>query len=115
MKLYLDDDSVSGRLVILLRQAGHDVQLPSEAGTSGKTDPVHLRHAIHDGRICLTHNYGDFEDLHELLKEAQGHHPGIWVVRREMTESVISREWALCVRSKGCLPRVRPSPTNISS
>jgi predicted nuclease of predicted toxin-antitoxin system len=83
MRLYLDDDSVSNRLVHLLRQAGHDVQLPSDVGNSGKKDAVHLRHAIHEDRVFLTHNYGDFEDLHELLTEARGHHPGICVIRRE--------------------------------
>ena len=31
----------------------------------------------------LTGNYDDFADLHDLIREAQGHHPGILVVRRD--------------------------------
>ncbi len=46
MKLYLDDDTVETHLAKLLRNAGHDVQLPSEVGMVGKPDPVHLTHAI---------------------------------------------------------------------
>jgi hypothetical protein len=57
MRLYLDDDSASALLARLLRQAGHDVQLPVEVGMSGEDDPVHLAHAIREGRVCLSHNH----------------------------------------------------------
>jgi predicted nuclease of predicted toxin-antitoxin system len=83
MRLYLDDDSASPRLAMLLRQAGHDVQIPAHVGRAGATDPVHLAHAIRDGRTLLSRNYDDFEDLHELVTAAQGHHPGILIVRRD--------------------------------
>jgi predicted nuclease of predicted toxin-antitoxin system len=83
MKLYLDDDSIFLVLVQLLRQAGHDVLLPADLGIAGAADPVHLRHAIREQRVFLTHNYDDFRFLHDLLLEGQGHHPGILVVRRD--------------------------------
>jgi len=83
MMLYLDDDSIFPVLVRLLRQAGHDVLLPADLGISGVDDPVHLRYAIRNKRVLLTHNYQDFEFLHDLVLEAQGHHPGICVVRRD--------------------------------
>ncbi len=83
MKLYLDDDSASPLLSKLLRNAGHDVQLPSDVGMSGKPDPVHLTHAIRDGLVCLTKNYDDYWLLHILLMQALGHHPGIFVVRQD--------------------------------
>jgi predicted nuclease of predicted toxin-antitoxin system len=83
MKLYLDDDSASLRLTQLLRKAGHDVQIPADVGLRGRKDPVHLRHAIGADRICVTKNYKDFEELHLLVLGAQGHHPGIWVVRND--------------------------------
>jgi Domain of unknown function (DUF5615) len=83
MRLYLDDDSIYGLLVKLLRQAGHDVLLPADLGVSGTDDPVHLRYAIRDHRAFLTHHYDDFLLLRELLLEGQGHHPGILVVRRD--------------------------------
>src|SRR5262249_43975418 len=70
-------------LVRLLLHAGHDVQRPADASLSGRADPVHLTHAIRDGRLCLTRNYGDYEELHLLILEARGHHPGILVVRQD--------------------------------
>jgi hypothetical protein len=82
MNLYLDDDIASTLLARLLRNAGHDVQLPADSALSGKPDAVHLTHAIVEQRVLLTRNYQDFEDLHLLVMQAQGHHPGIMVVRR---------------------------------
>jgi hypothetical protein len=83
MNLYLDDDSVDHTLVQLLRRAGHDVELPLDVGLSGEDDPVHLRHAIHVGRVLLSANHKDFELLHDLIDEAGGHHPGIMIVRKD--------------------------------
>lgn len=83
MRLYLDDDVAAPFLTRLLRNAAHDVQIPADAGMAGKEDAVHLTHAIREGRVCLSRNYGDFENLHNLIKQAQGHHPGILVVRRD--------------------------------
>lgn len=40
MRLYLDDDSVSGRLVSFLQQAGHDVMIPADVNLSGQDDVV---------------------------------------------------------------------------
>jgi hypothetical protein len=38
-------------------------------------------HAIRDRRAILTRNYGDFEDLHDLVvSAASGHHVGILAV-----------------------------------
>jgi hypothetical protein len=83
MRLYLDDDSASPLLARLLRLAGHDVQLPADVGMAGKDDAVHLTHAIDADRACLSQNYRDFENLHNLVIRSQGHHPGILIVRRD--------------------------------
>ncbi len=83
MMLYVDDDTIEAALILALRQAGHDVRTPAEAGLSGTKDPVHFRRAIHEGRSLLSHNYDDFKKLHELVLEAQGRHPGVLVVRRD--------------------------------
>lgn len=83
MKLYLDDDSVNPVLVRQLRQAGHDVQLPSDVGLAGEDDPVHLTHTIRDDRVLLSHNHRDFEKLHKLVMQSGGHHPGIFSVRKD--------------------------------
>ena len=50
---------------------------------AGEDDPVHLAHAIDQGRICLSEDHDDFGKLHHLILRAQGHHPGICVVRRD--------------------------------
>src|SRR5207237_4542722 len=83
MKLYLDDDTAAPLLAKLLRKAAHDVQMPSDTGMVGAPDPVHLTRAIADGRICLTKNHDDFWILHNLIKQAQGRHSGIAVVRQD--------------------------------
>lgn len=83
MRLYLDDDTSSVLLARLLRRAGHDVQAPQEVGLAGEDDAVHLTHAVREGRVLLTGNHGDFRNLHNLVLEARGHHPGVFVVRRD--------------------------------
>jgi hypothetical protein len=83
MKIYLDDDCASHLLMQMLREAEHDVRIPSEARLGGEHDAVHFRHAIRDGRVILTRNYEDFEELHELVLDAGGHHPGILIIRKD--------------------------------
>jgi hypothetical protein len=39
--------------------------------------------AVRAGRVLLTRNYRDFDDLHDLAMALQGHHPGILVVRMD--------------------------------
>ena len=83
MNLYLDDDVASPLLAQLLRKAGHDVQLPNDVGLSGDDDPVHFRHAATNNRAIVTGNHDDFKNLHWLVVDLQGHHPGVLVVRRD--------------------------------
>jgi predicted nuclease of predicted toxin-antitoxin system len=83
MNLYLDDDSANTILAAVLRKARHDVRLPATVGLAGAKDPVHLTRAIAEHRILLTRNYDDFEALHLLIMQAQGHHPGILLIRRD--------------------------------
>jgi hypothetical protein len=83
MTLYLDDDSTDAVLVRLLVADGHLVVLPADVGLSGKKDPVHVMEAIRTNRVLLTHNYDDFNLLHQLILLVGGHHPGILAVRRD--------------------------------
>lgn len=83
MRLYLDDNLIDHRLVQRLRRSGHDVQSPVDVGMRGEADPVHLTHAIRENRVLLTSDHDDFEDLHDLLMQATGHHPGIVAVRSD--------------------------------
>jgi len=83
MLLYIDDDSVDGVLIRRLANSGYNSLTPSVAGTAGQADPVHFMSAIRTGRVVLTRDYDDFKLLHDLVLLAGGHHPGIFVVRRD--------------------------------
>jgi hypothetical protein len=83
VNLYLDDDSVEGLLVKLLRAAKHDVVIPHDIGKDGAADADHFLEAIRRSRVVLTKTYGDFEALHRLVLFLGGHHPGIFIVRRD--------------------------------
>ena len=83
MRIYIDEDLAAGLLLRLLQKAGHDVEAPAGAGMLGRSDPAQFTFAIHESRICLTANYDDYEELHWLLQEATGNHPGILVVRQD--------------------------------
>jgi uncharacterized protein DUF5615 len=83
MKLYHDDDVASSLLAKLLRIAAHDALMPADVGMSGAADAVHLTRAIRDSRACLARNYVDFWILHNLIRQAEGRHPGILVVRQD--------------------------------
>ncbi len=83
MRLYIDDDTVDGLLVKLLRQACHDVQIPSDVGRNGAADPVHLAYAVSADRVLLSHNHKDFKQLHDLIVTVAGHYPGILIVRKD--------------------------------
>lgn len=83
MRLYLDDDSARSLLVKLLIRAGHDVQTPAQANTTGFSDPQHLIHTISNDRVLVSGNHRDFAVLHDLVLQSSGHHPGILVVRKD--------------------------------
>jgi predicted nuclease of predicted toxin-antitoxin system len=83
MRIYLDEDLASRPLTQLLRKAGHDIQDPSTAGLLGADDAVHLTYAIRNDCVCMSRIYRDFENLHNLVIAALGHHPGILVIRRD--------------------------------
>ncbi len=83
MRLYLDDDTTSGRLIQVLRRDGHDVQIPVDVGLSGDSDTVHQTHAIREARVLMSYNYDDFNQLHLLIAESGGSHPGIFLIRKD--------------------------------
>jgi predicted nuclease of predicted toxin-antitoxin system len=83
MRLYLDDDSCHGVLASLLRQAGHDVIVPNQVGTSGDNDPVHFAWSIRERRVIVSKNHGDFDELHRLVLASGGHHPGVIMIRQD--------------------------------
>jgi len=97
MNLYLDDDIAKGALASRLCRAGHQVVLPSNAGTSGASDPRHLLCAVQQNLVLITKNHDDYEDLHFLVQGTHGLHSGILAVRadndpsRDMKDQDIAR------------------------
>ena len=83
LKLFIDEDSLSKPLVKLLRKAGHDVFTVNEVGLSGKSDLIVLNYARETGRIIVTHNCKDFENLHKQTLA----HPGIFAIRNDSNYS----------------------------
>jgi hypothetical protein len=83
MDLYLDDNSVKASLAGALRRAVHQVNLPTDLGLVGTTDPRHLASCAGHGRALITRNHDDFLDLHDLVQATRGRHAGILVVRSD--------------------------------
>jgi hypothetical protein len=50
---------------------------------SGESDPNHLAHAALANRLLLSANHNDFRDLHNLVIQTGGKHPGILIVRHD--------------------------------
>jgi hypothetical protein len=83
MRLYLDDDVASRIFVRLPRQAGHDVEIPPDANLGGADDVLHMIHAVETDRVLVSRNHDDFRNLHTLVEVVRGHHPGIFIVRKD--------------------------------
>lgn len=81
MTIFLDEDSSGALLATLLRKAGHDVLSTPELGRTGESDPAQFLYSIRQRRVLITRNHDDFEVLHDLVREAGGHHPGVLVTR----------------------------------
>jgi predicted nuclease of predicted toxin-antitoxin system len=62
--LLLDEDSQAKALVGLLKAAGHDVLTVNGAGIAGSPDDAVLKYAHTEGRVLLTRNCNDFQELH---------------------------------------------------
>lgn len=73
LRLLVDEDTQSRRLVRLLRDAGHEVATVNELGLQGHPDSDVLARAIVEDRVVLTRNVDDFRELHL----ADSNHSGI--------------------------------------
>jgi predicted nuclease of predicted toxin-antitoxin system len=83
MRLYLDEDLASRELERALRKAGHDIVTARGGGNLGHSDALQLIAAIRDGRVCITRNRSDFEQLHDLVIVSGGSHPGILTIHKD--------------------------------
>jgi Domain of unknown function (DUF5615) len=83
VRVYLDEDSSSTRLVNALREAGVDVLSAPGAGNSGATDAFQLEFAARENRVIFTANEGDFARLFAEWARAGIAHAGIIVCPRQ--------------------------------
>ncbi len=79
LSLLLDEDSQAKALVGLLKTAGHDVLTVNEAGIAGSLDDAVLKYARTEGRVLLTRNCNDFQELHQ----DNSTHPGMFAVYQD--------------------------------
>jgi predicted nuclease of predicted toxin-antitoxin system len=76
LRLLLDEDSQAKYLVNLLQVAAHDVLTVNDAALMSRADSIILDYARQQGRVLLTRNCADFQELHNTNPV----HPGIFAV-----------------------------------
>jgi predicted nuclease of predicted toxin-antitoxin system len=81
MRFLIDENLCDRPLESRLRAQGHDPVLAIDVGLLSVADPRVLIWAIGQGLPILTRDSKDFEDLHDLIVVAGGHHPGMLIVR----------------------------------
>lgn len=81
MRFLIDENLCDRSLESRLRAQGHDPILAIDVGLSSVADPRVLTWAIGQGLSVMTQDSKDFEDLHDLVMAAGGHHPGMLIVR----------------------------------
>jgi predicted nuclease of predicted toxin-antitoxin system len=81
MKVLIDENPSNPRLESRLRAQGHDPVLASDVGLLSATDARVLIYSIAQALPVLTQDSEDFEDLHDLVVAAAGHHAGILIIR----------------------------------
>ena len=90
IKLYLDEDTISRRLIKALSSRGVDVVTARDAGLIGASDREHLEFAAAAGRTIFTFNTRDFARLHVVYASADQHHGGV-IVSDQIHVGVILR------------------------
>ena len=81
MRVLLDENMSDPRLAARLRAQGHDPILAPDVGLMSVSDPRVLIFSIAASVPVLTRDSDGFEDLHDLVIAAAGHHAGILIVR----------------------------------
>ena len=95
VRTYLDED-VDVLLARLLGSRGFDCVSASELGHLAWTDAKHLDFAAEQGRILITHNRVDFENLAKQWWNQSKDHAGIMLAfRRANTHEVLRRVLAV--------------------
>jgi predicted nuclease of predicted toxin-antitoxin system len=112
---FLIDENLSGpRLASRLRAQGHDPVLAGNVGLLSVTDARLMIYSITDGLPVLTQDSEDFEDLHDLVMAAVGHHAGILIVRFDNDRRHNLTDRGLRQRSASLSPRAFPFVTGFT-
>ena len=90
IRLYLDED-VSVFIAQLLRPHGFEVLTTREAQNLGCSDVAQLQFAAAHRYTILTHNRGDFEQLHQAATRDQRFHSGILIASRRASDFELAR------------------------
>lgn len=77
IRLYLDEDARSKKLLQALRARSVDVITVAEAGMLSRSDEEQLNWALKNKRVIYSFNLGDFYRLHTTLLEQTEYHAGI--------------------------------------
>ncbi len=83
LKILVDEDSQAKALVSRLRRSGHDVLTVNETGLASLSDEQVLDRARAEGRVLLTRNCADFQELHAQDPD----HTGILAVHEDRDPS----------------------------
>jgi predicted nuclease of predicted toxin-antitoxin system len=81
MRFLIDENMSSPVLATRLQAQRHDPVLARDVGMLSVADARVLTFAITQALPVLTRDSEDFEDLHDLVMAAGGHHSGILIVR----------------------------------
>jgi len=97
MRFLIDENMSSPRLASRLQAQGHDPILAGDVGLLSVTDARVLIWAMTRALPVLTRDSEDFEDLHDLIMAACGHHSGLLVVRFDNDPRHNLTEWGIAV------------------
>jgi predicted nuclease of predicted toxin-antitoxin system len=81
MRFLIDENLSNVRLAQRLRAQRHDPVLAGDVALRSLADARVLIYSITHAIPVLTRDSEDFEDLHDLVMAAGGHHAGILIVR----------------------------------
>jgi predicted nuclease of predicted toxin-antitoxin system len=81
MRFLIDENMSSPVVASRLRAQGHDPLLARDVGLMSVADARVLIYSIVQSLPVFTRDSEDFEDLHDLVIAAAGHHAGILIVR----------------------------------
>ncbi len=88
IRLYCDED-VSAGVVQNLQQRGFDVLSARDADRLRLDDDAQFAFAVAEKRTLVTHNRGDFEQLHERYLADRRLHYGVVVAKRRPSDAAL--------------------------